>query len=67
MIDYGAVLTVRWVQTGDTARKGGGIMEVGAQIRKYRMDRNLSQEELAERVYVTRQTVSNWETGLSQT
>lgn len=42
-------------------------MEVGAQIRKYRVDRNLSQEELADRVYVTRQTVSNWETGVSQT
>lgn len=40
-------------------------MEVGAQIRKYRVDRNLSQEELADRVYVTRQTVSNWETGKS--
>lgn len=26
---------------------------------------NLSQEELAERVYVTRQTISNWETGKS--
>ena len=24
-----------------------------------------SQEELAEKVYVTRQTVSNWETGVS--
>lgn len=40
-------------------------MEVGAQIKKYRMERNLSQEELAEQVYVTRQTVSNWETGKS--
>lgn len=26
---------------------------------------NLSQEDLAERVYVTRQTISNWETGKS--
>ena len=26
---------------------------------------NLSQEELAEKVYVTRQTISNWETGKS--
>lgn len=29
--------------------------------KKYRAELNLSQEELAERVYVTRQTVSNWE------
>lgn len=36
-------------------------MEVGKQIRKYRMARNLSQEELADKIYVTRQTISNWE------
>lgn len=40
-------------------------MEVGAQIRKYRSGMGLSQEELAEKVYVSRQTVSNWETGKS--
>lgn len=36
-------------------------MQIGAQIRERRLARGLSQEELAERVYVTRQTVSNWE------
>ena len=36
-------------------------MELNAQIKKYRTELNLSQEELAEKVYVTRQTVSNWE------
>lgn len=36
-------------------------MELGTQIRRYRTEQKLSQEELAERVYVTRQTVSNWE------
>ena len=36
-------------------------MEIGRQIRKYRLELHLSQEELAEKVYVTRQTVSNWE------
>jgi len=36
-------------------------MELSSQIKKYRTERGLSQEELAERVYVTRQTVSNWE------
>ena len=40
-------------------------MELNAQIKKYRTELNLSQEELAEKVYVTRQTVSNWETGKS--
>ena len=36
-------------------------MELSAQIKKYRTELNLSQEELAEKVYVTRQTISNWE------
>ena len=36
-------------------------MEIGSQIKKYRKERKLSQEELADRVFVTRQTVSNWE------
>ena len=38
-------------------------MEVGTQIKKYRNDIQLSQEELAEKVHVSRQTISNWETG----
>ena len=40
-------------------------MELNAQIKKYRKSLNLSQEELAEKVYVTRQTISNWENGKS--
>lgn len=38
-------------------------MELGAQIRKQRSGLGLSQEELAERVFVSRQSVSNWENG----
>ncbi len=37
-------------------------MELCRQIKKYRAQLNLSQEELAEKVYVSRQTISNWET-----
>lgn len=40
-------------------------MELNAQIKKYRTELNLSQEELAEKVYVTRQTLSNWKNGKS--
>ena len=40
-------------------------MELNIQIKKYRTDMKLSQEELAEKVYVTRQTISNWENGKS--
>lgn len=36
-------------------------MELNTQIKKYRAKMNLSQEELAEKVFVTRQTISNWE------
>lgn len=36
-------------------------MELGKQIKKYRTEANLSQEELADKVFVSRQTVSNWE------
>ncbi len=38
-------------------------MELKAQIKKYRTEMNLSQEELAEKIYVTRQSISNWENG----
>lgn len=38
-------------------------MEISAQIKKQRQSMNLSQEELAEKVFVTRQTISNWENG----
>ena len=38
-------------------------MELGKQIRRYRNERSFSQETLAEKVYVSRQTISNWENG----
>ena len=36
-------------------------MEIGKQIRKFRTQMELSQDELAERIFVSRQTISNWE------
>lgn len=36
-------------------------MEIGKQIKKYRMEMNFSQEELSEKIFVSRQTISNWE------
>jgi len=36
-------------------------MELGKQIKKHRQVARLSQDELANRVYVSRQTISNWE------
>lgn len=36
-------------------------MQLGQQIKKYRNELSLSQDALAEKVYVSRQTISNWE------
>ena len=37
-------------------------MNIGNRIKKYREIKNLSQEELADRIFVSRPTISNWET-----
>lgn len=36
-------------------------MEIGKQIKKYRTEMELSQDRLAEKIFVSRQTISNWE------
>ena len=36
-------------------------MELGNRIKKFREKINMSQEELADKVYTSRQTISNWE------
>lgn len=45
------------------AAKEGNYMEISTQIKQRRTAAGLSQEELAEQLFVTRQTLSNWETG----
>ena len=40
-------------------------MEIGKQIKKYRTEMKLSQDELAEKIFVSRQTISNWENNKS--
>ncbi len=39
---------------------------MGKNLKKFREDAGLSQQELAKRLSVTRQTISNWERGVSQ-
>ena len=41
------------------------MASVGKHIRKLRLRRGLTQEELAQRLHVTRQAVSKWESGVS--
>ena len=36
-------------------------MELGSQIKKFRTELSLSQDALAQKIYVSRQTISNWE------
>ena len=38
-------------------------MEIGMRIRELRAERAMSQDDLAARVYVSRQTISSWENG----
>lgn len=40
-------------------------MELSNQIKKYRKQLNLSQDELADKIYVSRQTISSWENNKS--
>lgn len=40
-------------------------MELGERIKKYRNEKALSQDALSEKIYVSRQTISNWENGKS--
>ena len=37
-------------------------MDIGNRIKKYRESIGLSQEELADKIFISRQTLSNWET-----
>lgn len=43
--------------------RGEDLMEVGKTIKELRMDAGMSQDELAGKVFVSRQTISNWENG----
>ena len=42
-------------------------MDIGNQILSIRKEQKLTQEEFGNLFHVTRQTVSNWENGVSQT
>ena len=41
------------------------FVKVGERISKYRRDSGMSQEEMADKLYITRQALSKWENGTS--
>lgn len=43
------------------------MAEISKNIKKFRKESEMTQQELAEKLNVTRQAVSNWENGVSQT
>ena len=56
-----------WPVRGRAEKDGGRAgMEVGGRIRELRAERGMSQDDLAARVYVSRQTISSWENGVRQ-
>lgn len=42
------------------------MAQIGKSIKKYRIEKGLTQDQLAEKLSVTRQAISNWETGKTQ-
>ena len=55
-----------WPVRGRAEEDGGRAgMEVGGRIRELRTAHGMSQDDLAARVYVSRQTISSWELGQS--
>ena len=45
---------------------GGGKSMISENLVKLRKKRGLSQEDVAEKIGVTRQTIAKWESGVSQ-
>ena len=58
-------------EEGAITRKSQGLwrltmQQIAKNLKKFRVDLGMTQEDLANKMHVTRQTVSNWENGKSQ-
>ena len=47
-------------------REVSAMRQIGKNIKKYRAQMGMTQDQLAEKLHVTRQAVSNWENGKTQ-
>ena len=71
--NHGISRFVSWKVPGKSGMmitKGGSWMnqkKTGEFLKHLRKEKGLTQEQLAERFYVSSRTVSRWETGVSQT
>ena len=59
-------LPLQYDLTRDAAEGVQSMNDVGKNIRRYREEKKLTQDALAEKLHVTRQAGSNWETGKNQ-
>ena len=58
------MIVLKYLEGYNETMKGEkNLMKFGDNLRNLRKSKKLSQEELAEKVYVSRQSVSKWETG----
>ena len=44
------------------SKQGGTVMTFGEKLKKLRRENNFTQDELAEKIFVTRTAISKWET-----
>lgn len=49
----------------DLSEKGGQDLDIGNKLNRARTKANLTQEQVAEALGVSRQTISNWENEIS--
>lgn len=54
-------------ETCDSAEERTDVMEIGVKLKEARIKSGLTQENVAEKIQVSRQTISNWENEVSQT
>ena len=55
------------MKEGKQTENGGRKMTLEEQIKYYRKQAGLSQEKMAEKIGVSRQAITKWENGVSQT